>query len=51
MDSLSSLHLSFCVFSDFLEHGPYVIWSIFTCVVFVAVHRKDMLGGGVVVFH
>jgi len=49
MVGVSSLHLSLWPLSHFLEHYPRMIWSIFACVVVVAVYRQDMLGGGVVV--
>jgi len=43
------MHLSLWLLSDLLEHYPLVIWGIFACVVVVAVHREDVLGGGVIV--
>jgi len=49
MVGISSLHLSLWALSDLLEHYPLVVWGVFTGVVVVAVHREDVLGGGVVV--
>jgi len=49
MFGLTSMHLSLWLLSDLLEHYPLVIWGIFACVVVVAVHREDVLGGGVIV--
>ena len=45
---LSSLYLSLWFLSDLAENYPLVIWGIFTRVVVVAVHRRNMLGCGVV---
>ena len=49
MVSFSSLHLSLWPLSDLLEHYLLAVWGVFACVVVVAVYRKDVLGGGVVV--
>jgi len=49
MVGFSSLHLSLWPLSDLLEHYPFVIWCVFACVMVMAVYRKDVLGGGVVV--
>jgi len=44
-----SLPLSLWLLPYLLEHYPLMICGIFACVVVVAVHREDVLGGGVVV--